>query len=333
MEFESELAQLAEPIGPEASCGESLEDTPTLAAFDAYRLFGLLTAPQNEPDWRELRSASLAALARSKDLRVLAHLAAATAHTGKLADTLRIFPLIEQWLERYWDEVYPRIDSDAIMRKNAISDFADRIAVIDGLRRLPLVTHPQLGSFSLRDIDIISGTQTNPDKDNQPRSQSELEAALKNADAQPLAQIASLAAKARTSLAATQEIMRVRGGGSSATPQLEALSAQLARIQQIVGPRLAESAGSQTQTPATDSAVSSGSSEAFVGGAVKSRQDAIRALEAVAGYFRRHEPSSPVALIIERAKRMISMDFLEVIAELAPDALDQARRAAGVRDE
>jgi hypothetical protein len=40
-----------------------------------------------------------------------------------------------------------------------------------------------------------------------------------------------------------------------------------------------------------------------------------------------------VALLIERAKRMVSMDFLQVIAELAPDALDQARKAAGVRDE
>ena len=333
MEFESELAQLTEPIGPEASCGESLEDTPTLAAFDAYRLFGQLTAPQNEPDWRELRSASLAALARSKDLRVLAHLAAAAAHSGKLADALQVFPLIEQWLERYWDEVYPRIDSDAIMRKNAISDFADRMAVIDGLRRLPLVTHPQLGSFSLRDIDIISGAQANPDKDTQPRSQSELDAALKNADARPLAQLSSLAAKARASLAATQEIMRVRGGSAGSTPQLEALSAQLARLQQIIGPRLAESAASETQTPMTDGDASSGSSEVLAVGAVKSRQDAIRALDAVAGYFRRHEPSSPVALIIERAKRMVSMDFLEVIAELAPDALDQARRAAGVRDE
>jgi len=332
MDFESELARLAEPIAPEAPCGESLEDTPTLAAFDAYRLFGQLTARDNDVDWRDVRSASLAALARSKDFRVLAHLAAATAHGESLSEALQVFPLIQQWLESYWDEVYPRIDSDAIMRKNALGDFADRVAVIDGLRRLPLVVHPQLGSFSLRDIDIVTGAQANPDPDNQPRSQNELEAALKNSDARPLAHISSLAAKARASLEASQEIMRVRGGNSSATPQLEALLAQLTRIQQIIGPRLAESAESEYQTSETGSDASSGSAQTVAVGAIKTRQDAIRALDAVASYFRRNEPSSPVPLIVERAKRMVTMDFLEVLADLAPDALEQARKAAGVRE-
>ena len=332
MDFESELARLAEPIAPEAPCGESLEDTPTLAAFDAYRLFGQLTARDNDVDWRDVRSASLAALARSKDFRVLAHLAAATAHGESLSEALQVFPLIQQWLESYWDEVYPRIDSDAIMRKNALGDFADRVAVIDGLRRLPLVVHPQLGSFSLRDIDIVTGAQANPDPDNQPRSQNELEAALKNSDARPLAHISSLAAKARASLEASQEIMRVRGGNSSATPQLEALLAQLTRIQQIIGPRLAESAESEYQTSETGSDASSGSAQTVAVGAIKTRQDAIRALDAVASYFRCNEPSSPVPLIVERAKRMVTMDFLEVLADLAPDALEQARKAAGVRE-
>jgi type VI secretion system protein ImpA len=58
----------------------------------------------------------------------------------------------------------------------------------------------------------------------------------------------------------------------------------------------------------------------------------MRALDAVAVYFRKNEPSSPVPLIVERAKRMVSMSFLEVLEDLAPDAVDQAKRAAGVRD-
>jgi type VI secretion system protein ImpA len=331
MEFESELARLSEPIAPEAPCGESLEDTPTLAAFDAYRVFGLLTAPQHEPDWRELRTTSLAALARSKDFRVLAHLAAAMSHTSSLAETLQLFPLVELWLQRYWDEVYPRIDSDAIMRKNALSDFADRVAIIDGMRRLPLVVHAQLGSFSLRDIDIATGVQANPDPEIEPRAGSEVAAAIAGANAESLTKISSLAAKARASLEASQEIMRTRGGNPSATPQLEALFAQLARIQQVLAPRLAHGSESETRT-AVAGEVSSASVDATPVGAIKSRHDAMRALDAVANYFRRNEPSSPVPLIVERAKRMVTMDFLEVIADLAPDALEQARRAAGVRE-
>jgi type VI secretion system protein ImpA len=66
-------------------------------------------------------------------------------------------------------------------------------------------------------------------------------------------------------------------------------------------------------------------------GAIKSRDDAIRALDAIADFFRRTEPSSPIPLIVERAKRLVSKDFLEVLADVAPEALTQARAAGGLR--
>jgi type VI secretion system protein ImpA len=65
-------------------------------------------------------------------------------------------------------------------------------------------------------------------------------------------------------------------------------------------------------------------------GSITSRQDAIRALDAVAEYFRRNEPSSPIPLFVDRAKRLVAKDFLEVLADIAPDALAQARAAGGV---
>ena len=59
----------------------------------------------------------------------------------------------------------------------------------------------------------------------------------------------------------------------------------------------------------------------------------MRTLDAVAAFFRTNEPSSPVPLFIERAKRLVAKDFLEVLRRLAPDALAQAKAAGGVRDE
>ena len=59
---------------------------------------------------------------------------------------------------------------------------------------------------------------------------------------------------------------------------------------------------------------------------------ATRALDAVANFFRTHEPSSPIPLLIERAKRLVGKDFLQVLAELAPEALAPAKAASGVRD-
>jgi type VI secretion system protein ImpA len=40
-----------------------------------------------------------------------------------------------------------------------------------------------------------------------------------------------------------------------------------------------------------------------------------------------------VPLFVERAKRLIAKDFLEVLADIAPDGLDQAKRIGGVRNE
>ena len=66
---------------------------------------------------------------------------------------------------------------------------------------------------------------------------------------------------------------------------------------------------------------------------LRSRDDAVRALDAVAEFFRKNEPSSPVPIVVERAKRLISKTFLEVLADMAPDGLDEARRIGGIKDE
>ena len=57
------------------------------------------------------------------------------------------------------------------------------------------------------------------------------------------------------------------------------------------------------------------------------------ALDAVAAFFRRTEPSSPIPLFLARAKRLVSKDFLEVLADIAPEAVAQARAAGGLKTD
>jgi type VI secretion system protein ImpA len=68
-------------------------------------------------------------------------------------------------------------------------------------------------------------------------------------------------------------------------------------------------------------------------GLYSTRQDAIAALDAVASYFRRTEPSSPVQVLIDRAVRLASKSFLEVLQDIAPDGLSQAKLVGGIRDK
>ena len=60
-----------------------------------------------------------------------------------------------------------------------------------------------------------------------------------------------------------------------------------------------------------------------------SREDVLRALELVIDYYRRREPGSAVPLLVERARRMVPMTFMEAIGDLAPDALTRVQDLLG----
>ena len=64
-------------------------------------------------------------------------------------------------------------------------------------------------------------------------------------------------------------------------------------------------------------------------GAVTRREDAVRLLDLVIEYYERNEPSSPLPLLIARARRLADKGFLDLIRDLAPDGFGQAERVFG----
>jgi type VI secretion system protein ImpA len=333
-----EFAELKQPLSGDAPCGENLEDSQLLASFDAYRLFGQSVPFNPAPDWREISAKAREALDRSKDFRLLAHFGAASLRTQGVFALLGTLNVAAHWLDEYWTQVYPLVDDDAILRKNALNSFADRMAVVDGLRRWAIVRHSQLGSVSLRDIDLASGQQAPSEGDGEPRDKTQLHAAFA---ASAIAELTALRQAVVTGLDSLKRIdTKMRNeGGSQAVPTFDPLTAQLVQLQRILTDELASHPDASQLTPADTAPAgaaptSSGETVRPGGlGAINSRQDAIRALDAVATYFRQNEPSSPIPLFLDRAKRLVAKDFLEVLADIAPDALSQAKAAGGVHDE
>ncbi len=326
----ADVLDLAAPIQADRPCGENLDETPVMASFDAYQLFGQPIAPEPPPPWAEIKQRSLETLARSKDLRVLAHLAAASLRTDGLAAFFETLTVASRWLESYWAEVYPLIDEDAIVRRNALSAFADPIAVLDGLRRAELVSSRQHGRFSLRDVDIAAGN-AKPAEGEEPPDASRVEAAFASV---PLADLTRLHQSALAGIAAAKSIdARMREqGGPEAGPAFERLLAQMAQMESVLGARVAAHPDSVKAAGAGED----GSGSAAPGlalGPIRSRQDAIRAMEAVAEFFRQTEPSSPIPMLLERAARLVSKSFLDVLADMAPDSVAQAKAAVGLRNE
>jgi type VI secretion system protein ImpA len=335
---------LLQPITPERPCGDNLEDTDLLASFDSYRLFGQSRSldapppppqpgeplPPPPPDWPAIRAKSVEALGRSKDLRLLAHLAAALLRTDGVPAFAATLNVASQWLESYWTQVYPLVDEDAILRRSALNNFADPMAMVDRLRRTSLVDSRQHGKFSLRDLDIATG-QLTPAAGDRPVDANQINAAF---DAMPLEELTLLHDSVATAVAAVRKIETAvrEAAGSESTPTLDPLSTQLGKMNQVLRTRLAaRTAGADAPAENGDAAAPAPGGVA-ISGVVKSRQDAIRALEAIAAFYRQAEPSSPIPLLLERAKRLVSKDFLEVLADIAPDAVATARAAGGLKE-
>jgi type VI secretion system protein ImpA len=62
---------------------------------------------------------------------------------------------------------------------------------------------------------------------------------------------------------------------------------------------------------------------------VRSREDVLRAIEQICAYYAAYEPSSPVPLLLKRCKRLVNKDFMDIVKDLAPDALSQIETIAG----
>ena len=68
----------------------------------------------------------------------------------------------------------------------------------------------------------------------------------------------------------------------------------------------------------------------LIDGEIRTRDDVVRTLERLCDYFRKHEPSSPVPLLLQRAKSLVAKDFLAILRELTPDGVAQAEVIVGV---
>lgn len=62
------------------------------------------------------------------------------------------------------------------------------------------------------------------------------------------------------------------------------------------------------------------------------REDAQLMLEKARQYFLLYEPSHPAPLLIERVQRLIEMNFMDIIRDLAPDGVHQLENIFGRRD-
>ena len=62
---------------------------------------------------------------------------------------------------------------------------------------------------------------------------------------------------------------------------------------------------------------------------MNSRDDVLQSLERLLQYYARHEPSSPLPVLLRRAKNLVNADFATSGRDLIPDGMAQFENLRG----
>lgn len=62
---------------------------------------------------------------------------------------------------------------------------------------------------------------------------------------------------------------------------------------------------------------------------LSSRSDAIECLAKIIAWFENNEPSSPLPMLLRRARKLSTMSFLDILRDISPDGINQAMLVGG----
>ncbi|MBB3226957.1 type VI secretion system protein ImpA [Luteibacter sp. Sphag1AF] len=266
-------------------------------------------------DWLSIENTCLSMLERSCDLRVAVWLTRAWMERRGLEGfasglDLIVYVVSERWQDA-WPELYDEDGADPVARVNALVGLSS-VDVLSSLGRWSLPSHPLATPLRLRDA-LAARTSA--------ETQMALSAWAASIDVERFSSFASLIDRLIDSVDGVVGCLDREANGSNALEPLSVFLrtvsvsiAQVARQASQV-PRIAE--------PSAPAPVVPGATPC------SSRDDVYRLLDAVSAYYVRCEPSSPVPFLVERVRRLASLDFLGVVDELSPSAGREFRDALG----
>ncbi|WP_179401436.1 type VI secretion system protein TssA [Burkholderia guangdongensis] len=304
--------------------------------------YGDTVVAATEPDWKAAEALALGLLEKSHDLRVAAHLSRTLLNrhgfTG-LADGLA---LLEGMLERCWDHLYPQLDpdddNDPTARVNVLAMLAEQSGILSDVRNAPLAASRLNGVVRLRDVEYASGEVPAPADADVPTFTS-LDGIVADARDDAVVTHAALVA-AQQSTTRIESLLTERVGASRAL-DLTPLARMLRRAAEFLGERVGGAAAPGVADAANDAPIDGAMPVAATAvpavvvatGEITSRQDVIKAINRICEYYEKHEPSSPVPLLLLRALRLVDKSFIEILEDLAPDGLGQVRQVGGITNE
>jgi type VI secretion system protein ImpA len=349
-----DLEALLAPISDSAPAGDNLEYQPEFSALEEAaigkpdRQMGSQTIAGEPPNFAILFARSNELLKRSKDLRIAAHLTRACIDKQGFVGLHQGLALLHRLLANYWPSLHPQLDpddgNDPMMRVSALSALVSP-EFLAALRAAPLFTTQVAGPISLRHLAMATGDLPQPSEG--PKVDNNLlEAGFREVPLAVLQNVAAALQGARDELKGLGEAFQ-KGSGGVPGPDFAPLDRIIYQAQGAVRPRLSartSEAAAKAASLAAPAANGNGHGEDAgaaaapepvqgISGVVRSRDDVVMLLDKIIGYYERHEPSSPLPLLLQRCRKLAALSFLDIVKDMAPAALQQVELIGGIVKE
>ncbi|UQS88640.1 type VI secretion system protein TssA [Pseudomonas chlororaphis] len=334
-----DVQHLLETISPDSPCGGDLEydaaflELERAAQGQPERQMGDSVLPATPPEWRQVRDLCVELFKRSKDLRIANYFLQSAIALQGLPGLVQGLQLIQQLLAQYWDNLHPKLDAedgnDPTFRINALAGL-NAEPVIHLLWGMPLLSSRAFGSVGLRAALNAAGLQRFASES---LSSDQLGAAFQDCAGEQLEACRAALNDAHGTLLTIEREVNERVG-SNRGADLGTIKQLLRHAVQIIAEHApapgVSSAVAEAGEP-VDAAMSTASAAAppRIAGEIGNRDDVLRSLDRILSYYTRHEPSSPVPVLLSRAKSLVSADFATIVSNLIPDGFSQFEKLRG----
>lgn len=342
-----DLDALLQSLGDDAPSGEDLEYDPVFteleiaATHGEERQAGDEILPPEDPDYKEVAAKAMEILERSHDLRAAIFLAEANLRLKGFPGFAQATAYVARCLDEFWDSCHPQLDedddNDPTMRVNAIRTLVDDARILRGVRRAPLTQSRTFGALSLRHMQVADGEITAPSDMDVVPDAGQVAAAFQDTDEDTLREISDAVSQAFDDVTAISAKFDAETPGQG--PDLDPLLKFLKQAKTKMANALGDPVGGDGAEDAGDDAFVGGGAPAATvggpssGGAINSPRDVENALDRIIGYYEREEPSSPLPILLLRAKKLVGADFLTIVRNMAPDGVDQVNLLGGIEDD
>ncbi len=317
----SNLSTILVPVSQSSPCGDDLFESYEGGFYKLVNAgLGILpesavegqqvqsSTPTGVAAWRTLEEQLLGLFKQTKHVDMLYLLALAEGHLHGLAGLAEALDYANLLLEQQWPHLHPiEPDYDYEFRQNCLTKL-DAPAFADCLNPLLIADGRQLGKHSLG--DWLKARKNSPDQLNTIE-----QALLETLKDRPTFYDDLAAELNELNQSLDRFELTVKQMFSGFRLSFNALKTKLAEIARlIVGFSDVPVAGVAAALPPQAGGTGTAPGPA-VPDQILSREDVVKTLAKIILYYSKNEPTSPVPAMLERAQRVATMNFREIVQE------------------